>query len=140
VSEQPSNGRGALVWRAVRYGVVLGVGYLAGVSVGGMATESPGLPLLAAAVALALFLAFRQGAKSQAHAAADAIASANVRASAAAVASQTVNVAGGHMVNPAAGHAVNPDALDWDDSPRVIEQRREVSFWDRARSFDTEER
>lgn len=140
MTESPSAGsaRGALVWRAVRYCVVLGVGYLAGVSVGGMATESPGLPLLAVAVAVALFLAFRQGAKSQAHAAADAISAAHATAAAAAVASQTVNVAGGHLVNPTG--TFYPSHNIWDDEPVQLEERSHQSFWDKARSTQHDER
>lgn len=124
--------RGELVWRAVRYAVCIGVGYLGGCLIG---SSIDGPSMLGAALigAVVLFMVFRQGAKSQSHAAADAISAANARASAAAVAHQTVTVAQGHIINPATGEVlgVASDALGT-PHPSILEQGRTVTDFDRA--------
>lgn len=75
-------------------------GYLLGVAAGGM-SDGPGFWIAAALGLLAIWLVFRQGRNSVSHAAADAVATANARANAAAVNANHITVAGGHVVQGA---------------------------------------
>jgi len=63
-----------------------------------MAQDGPGFWAAGALGLVALWLVFRQGRKSVSHAAADAVATANARASAAAVNANHITVAGGHVL------------------------------------------
>jgi len=98
--------------------------------VGTSAKSSPAFAVLAIVGALALFLIFRSGAKSQSHAASDAIAVANNRAEAAAQASavQTVNV-GNSFTDQSANH---PSVFDVQRTqlPPTVEQRSVTSYVD----------
>lgn len=123
MSDSPSPSRnGELLWRAVRYAAAIFAGYLFGLVAGtGIPdAESPAWPLLFVLGAVALFLVFRQGAKSQSHAAADAISKANARAEAAAqaVATQTVTIAGGHVAQ-AQPVAYQPDVIAHSPRPEL---------------------
>lgn len=97
----PGGMRGALVWRAVRYGAVAGAGYLFGLAAGSVSVDTPSLIGVGIIGAIALLWVFRAGVKSQQHAAADAAAAAIATATAAAEAraTQQVTVAGGHVVH-----------------------------------------
>lgn len=142
----PAHGerRGELFWRSVRYGAAIFAGYLFGIAAGSAAEDGPPFYVLAGVGLLALWLVFRQGKKSQQHAAADAIATAISSARATAQNATNVNVAGGHIVQAGAApqlagqvtryvqqvdaagnvyfvaeHSVSTDAAAWDVSPTV---------------------
>lgn len=103
--------RGELTVRFWRYFACLVVGYLLGVVAGGFSSDPPSMVALGAVGLGVLWLVFRRGAKSQAHAAIDAILAAEARAdaraeaAAAAAAQQVVTVAGGHVVQGSHGAA-----------------------------------
>lgn len=129
--------RGALLGRAVRYAAACFAGYLFGLSAGRMVTKGPGVAVLAVLGLVALYLVFRQGAKSQSHAAADAISQANARATAAAAAhaqaSQvvTVNSVNGSFPTQTDQTAI-PQAPHQSLTAPVahsLEQSRQVDIW-----------
>jgi len=122
--------RGRLIGRAFRYAAAVGAGYVFGLAAGRSVATGPGFWILAALGALALFLVFRSGVKSQVHAASDAIAVANNRAeaSAAATAVQTVNV-GNSFTDQAANH---PSVFDVQRAqlPPTVQQQAVTSYVD----------
>lgn len=129
--------RGALLGRALRYAAACFAGYLFGLSAGHMVTKGPGVIVLSVLGLVALYLVFRQGAKSQSHAAADAIGAANARAAAVAAAhaqaSQvvTVNSVNGSFPTQTDQTAI-PQAPHQSLTAPVaqsLEQSRHVDIW-----------
>nr|DAU79852.1 MAG TPA: hypothetical protein [Inoviridae sp.] len=129
--------RGRLMGRAIRYGVVASAGYLFGVSVSRMALRTPGFWPLVLIAAVGAFLLFRQGAKSQSHAAADAISSANARAAAVAVAaaSQVVNVNSGNTVS---ADPLSAQIAEQPHTPLPVEQSSYVDAFEARQSEGSE--
>jgi predicted membrane-bound mannosyltransferase len=87
--------------------------------------------------AVGLFMVFRQGAKSQSHAAADAISAANAHAAAIAhaAATQVVNVNSGNTLSDGAHPSMSVPVAS-PDTRSVEERRAAVEFWET--STDTE--
>jgi len=110
--QRPTNLRNFQL-RALRYGITVFAGYLLGLSAGSLASrQSPSFWMLGSVGALALFLVFRRGVRSQSDAAIDAVLEAT--ATATATATQSVIVAGGHVVgaSPADSHVYNDSVSD----------------------------
>jgi hypothetical protein len=126
--------RGALLGRALRYAAACFAGYLFGLAAGHAVTDGPGVIVLAVLGLVALYLVFRQGAKSQSHAAADAIGAANARATAVAAAhaqaSQVVTVNALNGTLPVTSNEQpSVSASLTHNSPQSLEQSRHVDIW-----------
>ncbi len=122
--------KGAMAVRGFRYLSCIGIGYLLGVMAGASFPDpGPSLFVVAFVCLLVLWLVFRKGQQSNSHAAIDAVlsANANARAAAQAVASQQVNIAGGHLVQaPQEYHPSFPAVTPAPSRHEVVQQSPDV--------------
>lgn len=103
--------RGELFWRGVRYFAAVGAGYMLGLAAGTLGGDGPGWPVVVLVSAVACVLIFRQGRKSNAHAAADAIAAMQATVSASSVAANQITVAGGDVLQGSGAGSLTLDGL-----------------------------
>jgi hypothetical protein len=94
---EPWSRSGEGFWRGVRYLACIAVGFALGCFAAGPSL-GVGHGLVIVGVAICLWLVFRQGRKSVLHSAADAVATANAKANAAAANVNNITMAGGHVV------------------------------------------